>query len=121
MSHQKHKERTPAETRKDMRSQVRQPRHRPKYFALVSAYSFHFSGRSSSAKIAETGQTGTHAPQSMHSTGSMYSISSASCLGSSFLGLMQSTGQASTHAVSFVPMQGSAMMYAIYSSSVTLD
>ena len=31
----------------------------------------HFSGRSSSAKIADTGQTGTHAPQSMHSTGSM--------------------------------------------------
>jgi 6-pyruvoyl-tetrahydropterin synthase len=31
----------------------------------------HFSGRSSSAKIADTGQTGTQAPQSMHSTGSM--------------------------------------------------
>jgi NAD-dependent dihydropyrimidine dehydrogenase PreA subunit len=29
---------------------------------------FHFSGRSSSAKIAETGQTGTQAPQSMHWT-----------------------------------------------------
>ena len=28
-------------------------------------------GRSSSAKIAETGQTGTQAPQSMHSMGSM--------------------------------------------------
>ena len=35
-----------------------------------------FSGRSSSAKMAETGQTGTQAPQSMHSTGSIYSISS---------------------------------------------
>ena len=33
--------------------------------------SFHFSGRSSSAKIAATGQTGTQAPQSMHSMGSM--------------------------------------------------
>ena len=33
----------------------------------------HFSGRSSSAKIADTGHTGTHAPQSMHSTGSMKS------------------------------------------------
>ena len=31
---------------------------------------------------------------------------------SSFFGWMQSTGQASTHAVSFVPMQGSAMTYA---------
>src|SRR5262245_54411255 len=29
---------------------------------------------------------------------------------------MQSTGQASTHAVSFVPMQGSAMIYAIVPS-----
>ena len=61
----------PQHAEKDMRSQVRQPRHRPKYFAFVSAYSFHFSGRSSSAKIAKTGQTGTHAPQSMHSTGSI--------------------------------------------------
>jgi len=31
----------------------------------------HFSGRSSSAKMAVTGQTGTQAPQSMHSTGLM--------------------------------------------------
>src|SRR6266446_3414226 len=45
--------------------------YRPKYFALISVYSFHFSGRSSSAKIADTGQTGTQAPQSMHSTGSI--------------------------------------------------
>src|ERR1700674_5030073 len=45
--------------------------YRPKYFAFRSVYSFHFSGRSSSAKIAETGHTGTHAPQSMHSTGSI--------------------------------------------------
>ncbi len=45
--------------------------YRPKYLALRSVNDFHFSGRSSSAKMAETGQTGTQAPQSMHSTGSM--------------------------------------------------
>jgi hypothetical protein len=33
----------------------------------------HFSGRSSCAKMADTGQAGTQAPQSMHSTGSMKS------------------------------------------------
>src|SRR2546423_10717132 len=33
--------------------------------------------------------------------------------GSSFRGWMQSTGHTSTHAVSFVPMHGSQMMYAI--------
>jgi hypothetical protein len=81
----------------------------PKYFALRSVNAFHFSGRSSSAKIADTGHTGTQAPQSIHSTGSMYSISSAAYLSESFLGWMQSTGQASTHAVSLVPMQGSAI------------
>src|SRR6266550_3211247 len=32
---------------------------------------------------------------------------------SSFRGWMQSTGQTSTHAVSFVPMHGSQMIYAI--------
>ena len=30
---------------------------------------FHFSGVSSSAKIASTGHAGTQAPQSMHSSG----------------------------------------------------
>src|ERR1700676_4154443 len=73
----------------------------------------HFSGRSSKAKIAVTGQTGTQAPQSMHSTGLMYSCGSDSNLGSSFRGWMQSTGQTSTHAVSLVPIQGSAITYAI--------
>src|SRR5439155_9372514 len=87
----------------------------------------HFSGRSSNAKIAETGQTGTQAPQSMHSTGSMKSWSTASNPGRpssycvSFFGWMQSTGQASTHAVSFVPMQGSAMIYAIVPSQNCLS
>src|SRR5436305_10316508 len=87
--------------------------YRPKYFALRSVKAFHFSGRSSSAKIAETGHTGTQAPQSMHSTGSIKSWSTPSNCGASFLGWMQSTGQASTHAESFVPMQGSAITYAI--------
>src|SRR6266487_3821627 len=51
---------------------------RPSYFpcfayqsALTGVKLFHFSGRSSSAKIAVTGQTGTQAPQSMHSVGWM--------------------------------------------------
>src|SRR6267378_8510310 len=64
------------------RSQI----YRPKYFAFRSVYSFHFSGRSSSAKMAETGHTGTQAPQSMHSTGSIYSISSVPNFSESFLG-----------------------------------
>jgi hypothetical protein len=38
--------------------------------ALIAVKFAHFSGRSSKAKIAVTGQTGTHA-QSMHSTGLM--------------------------------------------------
>src|SRR6185369_12041173 len=74
---------------------------------------FHFSGVSSSAKIASTGQAGTQAPQSMHSSGWMNSCCADSKSGSSFRGWMQSTGQTSTHAVSFVPTQGSQMIYAI--------
>src|SRR6478672_4794972 len=87
--------------------------YRPKYLAFLSAYSFHFSGRSSRAKMADTGQTGTHAPQSIHSTGSMNNMSAPSNCGSSFLGWIQSTGHASTQAASLVPMQGSAITYAI--------
>jgi hypothetical protein len=45
--------------------------YRPKYAAFFAVNSFHFSGRSSSAKMADTGHTGTHAPQSIHSTGSI--------------------------------------------------
>ena len=70
----------------DARQNPIRPDYRPKYFALRSVKSFHFSGRSSSAKIALTGHTGTHAPQSMHSTGSMYNISSFPWASSSFLG-----------------------------------
>jgi len=83
-----------------MRSQVRRAASPAKYFAFVSAYSFHFSGRSSSANIAETGQTGTHAPQSMHSDRIDIKHFLLRVLGSSFLGWMQSTGQASTQAES---------------------
>src|ERR1035437_5625790 len=50
----------------------------PYCFALISAKCFHLSGRSSSEKMADTGQAGTHAPQSMHSTGSIYSCSAES-------------------------------------------
>jgi hypothetical protein len=39
--------------------------------ALIGVKWAHFSGKSSNAKMAVTGQTGTHAPQSMHSTGLM--------------------------------------------------
>src|SRR3974377_369208 len=42
--------------------------------AFMARNCCHFSGRSSRAKIAVTGQTGTQAPQSMHSTGLMYSM-----------------------------------------------
>src|SRR6266851_3735557 len=66
---------------------------RPSYFpcfayqsALIGVKLFHFSGRSSSAKIAVTGQTGTQAPQSMHSVGWMYSCVSPSNAGSSLRG-----------------------------------
>src|SRR6266702_6572873 len=66
---------------------------RPSYFpcfayqsALTGVKLFHFSGRSSSAKIAVTGQTGTQAPQSMHSVGWMYSCVSAANSGSSLRG-----------------------------------
>jgi hypothetical protein len=54
--------------------------------ALIGVKLAHFSGKSSKAKIAVTGQTGTHAPQSIHSTGLMYSWGSDSNLGSSFRG-----------------------------------
>src|SRR6266436_1532945 len=54
--------------------------------ALMGVKLFHFSGRSSSAKIAVTGQTGTHAPQSMHSVGWIYSCVSLSKFASSLRG-----------------------------------
>src|SRR6185312_13854450 len=65
--------------------------------------STHLSRSASSGKIASTGHSGSHAPQSMHSSGSMTRIRPASW--------MQSTGQTSTHDLSLMSMQGSAMMY----------
>ena len=38
---------------------------------LICTYSFRFAGTSSSGKIAVTGHSGSHAPQSMHSSGWM--------------------------------------------------
>src|SRR6476646_3051232 len=63
----------------------------------------HFSGSASSGKIASTGHSGSHAPQSMHSSGSMTRMRAASW--------MQSTGQTSTQERSLMSIQGSAMMY----------
>jgi hypothetical protein len=61
----------------------------------------HFAGTSDSRNIADTGQTGSHAPQSVQVIGSMYICSwfGPPC--------MQSTGQTSTQYNSLAPMQGS--------------
>jgi len=67
------------------------------------------SGRSSNDENRGHGQTGTQAPQSIHSTGLIYNIVSLWWVGSSLRGWMQSTGHTSTHAVSLVLMQGSAI------------
>src|SRR5882757_5235831 len=63
----------------------------------------HLSGTASSGKIASTGHSGSQAPQSMHSSGSITRMRSASW--------MQSTGQTSTQERSLMSMQGSEMMY----------
>src|SRR3954462_7772551 len=63
----------------------------------------HFSGSASSGKIASTGHSGSHAKQSMHSSGSITRMRPASW--------MQSTGHTSTQERSLMSMQGSAMMY----------
>src|SRR6476469_4172499 len=52
----------------------------------------------------------------MHSSGWMYSIVTDSNSGSSLRGWMQSTGQTSTQAESFVPMQGSVITNGMYGS-----
>src|SRR6266850_394266 len=62
-----------------------------------------FSGSAPSGKIASTGHSGSQAPQSMHSSGSITRMRFASW--------MQSTGQTSTQDLSLMSMQGSAMMY----------
>src|SRR5437016_14378522 len=67
----------------------------------------HCSGTSSSGKIASTGHGSTHAPQSMHSCGSMkYMIAASSVWG-------QSTRQTSTQEASFTTMHGWTMTYAM--------
>src|SRR5258708_17146724 len=81
--------------------------------ALIAVYCVHCSGTGSSGKMACTGQAGSHAPQSMQTSGSMYSIVSSANPASSLRGWMQSTGQTSTHAVSFVFTHGSAITYVI--------
>src|SRR3954465_1641555 len=63
----------------------------------------HLSGSASSGKIASTGHSGSQAPQSMHSSGSITRMRFASW--------MQSTGHTSTHDLSLMSMQGSEMMY----------
>src|SRR5579875_2178506 len=71
--------------------------------------------------MAVTGQTGTHAPQSMHSAGSIYSCVASAKFASSLRGWMQSTGHTSTQAVSLVPMQGSAITYAMFPPVTSLN
>src|SRR5439155_18003205 len=71
--------------------------------ALMRTNGSHFSGSASSGKIASTGHSGSQAPQSMHSSGSITSIRAASW--------MQSTGQTSMHDLSLMSMHGSAMTY----------
>src|SRR6476661_6074306 len=83
-------------------------------------YSCHSGGTVSSVVIASTGHASTHASQSMHSAGSMYSCSASANPGSSGVGWMQSTGHTSTHDVSLVPIHGSLITYAIVASLVLL-
>src|SRR5688500_7406755 len=68
----------------------------------------HFSGNASSGKIASTGHSGSQAPQSMHSSGSITSKRAATW--------MQSTGQTSMHDWSLMSMHGSAITYVIDAS-----
>src|SRR5712691_1239148 len=69
--------------------------------ALIAVNSCHLSGTASAGVIASTGHSGSHAPQSMHSSGSMTSIRAVS--------MMQSTGQTSMHVLSLMSMHGSAI------------
>src|SRR6266550_4826317 len=71
--------------------------------ALMRTNGSHFSGSASSGKIASTGHSGSQAPQSMHSSGSITSMRAASW--------MQSTGQTSMHDLSLMSMHGSAITY----------
>src|ERR1019366_5347702 len=73
------------------------------------------AGTSSTMKTELVGHTGTQAPQSMQPSGSTYNWVAASNPSSSFLGCMQSVGQASTQSSSLV--QVSVMMYAMIAIS----
>src|SRR5258706_14551739 len=73
----------------------------------------HSGGKSLSWNIAFTGHSSAHKPQSTQTSGSMNSISAAAKPASSRVGWMQSHGQTVTHAVSFTPMQGSAITNAM--------
>src|SRR5690348_10969172 len=55
--------------------------------------------------MASTGQGSTQAPQSMHSSGSMYTMRSSSAV------MMQSTGHTSMHDLSLRSMQASVTTY----------
>src|SRR5262245_1017555 len=63
------------------------------------------SGTSSSMKIASTGHSGTHRPQSMQASGSMYTICSPS--------RKASTGQTTTQSVYLQPKQGLVTTWAM--------
>jgi hypothetical protein len=89
---------------KILRSKKRARSHRTydlKKSAFLRMNPSHLAGTSGSKKIAETGQTGSHAPQSVQIAGSIYICCWAGppC--------MQSTGQTSTQASSLVPIHGS--------------
>src|SRR5271169_715079 len=75
------------------------------------------AGTSSLGKIELVGHTGTQAPQSMQPLGSTNNWAAASNCSSSFLGWMQSVGQASTQSSSLV--QVSVIVYAMI--AVLLD
>src|SRR5262245_7443426 len=64
------------------------------------------AGTSSSMKIASTGHSGTHRPQSMQVSGSMDSICSPS--------RKASTGQTTTQSVYLQPKQGLVTTWAIF-------
>src|SRR6266571_7310677 len=70
--------------------------HVLKKSALIAIKLFHSAGTVDSSKIAVTGQAGSHAPQSIHSSGLMLSISAVSNPSSLCVGWMQSTGHTST-------------------------
>src|SRR5258708_30618970 len=57
-----------------------------KKLRFIAIYDWYSSGTSSSGKMAFTGHSGSHAPQSIHSSGSIKSCSAASKPGSSFRG-----------------------------------